>query len=86
VEWIKRKALKFMDETNGQLFDDMLTENDCHLEDKIISFLDDEILGVHDVARRLFFLYKTHYEKVMQEEVLVPESGKIYGMDQSTVI
>ncbi|XP_069678773.1 dynein axonemal heavy chain 10-like [Periplaneta americana] len=76
VEWVKEKALSFLDETDGKLFDDMLEENDGDLGDKIISFLDDEIRGGHNLERRLFFLYKTYYEKVVQEELLVPEPVK----------
>lgn len=78
MEWIKEKALKFMDETNGELFDDALAEDDGHLRDQMISLLDDKTSGLHDVTRRLFFLYKTYHEKIVQEEVLVPELGKIY--------
>lgn len=66
-----------MDETNGKLFDDALAEDSGHLWDQMISFLDDRTSGPHDVTTRLFFLYKTYYEKIVQEEVLVPEMGKI---------
>jgi hypothetical protein len=76
VEWVKGKALKFMEETNGQLFDDMLAEDGGHLWHKMISFLDDDILGSQDVNRRLFFLYKTYYEKLVHEELVAPEEGK----------
>jgi len=77
VEWVKRKSLKFMEETNGQLFDDMLAEDGGHLWHKMISFLNDDILGSQDVSRRLFFLYKTYYEKLVHEELVAPEDGKI---------
>jgi hypothetical protein len=43
VEWVKGKALKFMEETNGQLFDDVLAEDGGHLWHKMISFLYDDI-------------------------------------------
>jgi hypothetical protein len=65
-----------MEETNGQLFDDMLAEDGGHLWHKTISFLNDDILGSQDVSRRLFFLYKTYYEKLVQEELVAPEDGK----------
>jgi hypothetical protein len=77
VEWVKRKALKFMEETSGQLFDDMLAEDGDHLRHKMISFLNDDILGSQDVSKRLFFLYKTYYEKLVHEELLAPGDGKI---------
>jgi len=76
LEWVKGKALKFMEETNGQLFDDMLVEDGGHLWHKMISFLNDDILGSQDVSRTLFFLYKTYYEKLVHEELLAPEGGK----------
>jgi len=76
VEWVKGKALKFMEETNGQLFDDMLAEDGGHLGHKMLSFLKDDILGTQDVSRRLFFLYKTYYEKLVHEELVAPEDGK----------
>jgi hypothetical protein len=81
MEWVKEKALKFMDETNGELFDNALAENNGHLRDQMISFLNDETLGTHDVSRSVFFVYKTYYEKIMQEEVLVPALGKMCEMD-----
>lgn len=76
MEWVKGKALKYMDEINGQLFDDMLAEEDGHLRDKLMSLLDEELSEGHDVTRRLFFLYKTHYEKIMQEDMLAMQPGK----------
>jgi hypothetical protein len=38
VEWIQEEALKFMDETNGELFDDALAEDGGRLRDQMISF------------------------------------------------
>ena len=76
MEWVKGKALKFMEEANGRLFDDMLAEDGGHLWHKMISFLNDDILGSQDVSRRLFFLYKTYYEKLVHEELVAPEGGK----------
>jgi len=76
VEWVKGKALKFMEETNGQLFDDMLAEDGGHLWNKMTSFLNDDVLGSQDVSRRLFFLYKTYYEKLVHEELVAPKDGE----------
>jgi hypothetical protein len=83
MEWVKGKALKFMDETNGQLFDDMFAEDDGHLRNKMISFLDEELSEAHDVTRRLFFLYKTHYEKIMQEDMPGKQVARydVYNID-----
>jgi hypothetical protein len=83
LEWIKGKALKFMNEVDGQLFDDMLAEDDGHLRDEMTAFLDEEWSGEHDVTRRLFYLYKTHYEKILQEGMLVTELSKIKETSQS---
>ena len=76
IQWIKEKTLKLFGETDGHLFDDLLAENDGALEDKMISFLDGDIIGTHNLERRAFFLYKTYIEKIVEEEVLVPEEGK----------
>lgn len=65
-----------MEETNGQLFDDVLAEDGGHFGHKMISFLNDDILGPQDVSRRLFFVYKTYYEKLVHEELVAPENGK----------
>jgi hypothetical protein len=75
-----------MDEINGQLFDDMLAEDDGHLRDKLISFLDEELSETHDVTRRLFFLYKTHYEKIMQEDMLTTGPGKFRETSRSVMM
>ncbi|PNF33091.1 Dynein heavy chain 10, axonemal [Cryptotermes secundus] len=76
MEWVKGKALKYMDEINGQLFEDMLADGDGHLRNKLMSLLDEELSEPHDVTRRLFFLYKTHYEKIMQEDKLAMEPAR----------
>lgn len=82
VEWVKGKALKFMEETSGQLFDDMLAEDGGHLGHKMLSFLNDDILGSQDASRRIFFLYKTYYEKLVQEELVAQENGKTCEIDR----
>jgi hypothetical protein len=83
MEWIKGRALKFMDEISGQLFDDMLAEDDGLLRDKMISFLDEELSEAHDITRRLFFLYKTYYEKIMQDDMRATEAGKVRETSRS---
>jgi hypothetical protein len=86
MEWIKGKALKFMDEISGQLFDDLLAEDDGHLRKKMIAFLDEESSEARDVTGRLFFLYKTYYEKILQEDLRASKPGKVRETSRSIMI
>ncbi|KAK3924935.1 Dynein heavy chain 10, axonemal [Frankliniella fusca] len=73
LDWVKERALAFLDEEDEELFDDMLARNDGELEDRLLSYLDDDIMGAHDIGRKLFFVYKTYYEKIVKEEIVVAE-------------
>jgi len=76
LDWVKERALAFLDETDEELFDEMMSRNDGDLEDRLLSYLDDDIAGAHDTERKLFFVYKTYFDKVIEEEIVVPEEGE----------
>lgn len=76
LDWVKERALAYLDEDDEDLFDEMLSRNDGELEDRLLSYLDDDIMGAHDIGRKLFFVYKTYYEKIVKEETVVAEEGE----------
>lgn len=79
-EWIKERVVQFLGLPEGSYFDDMLAADDGELEDKLDAFLDDDILQIRDSHKKLFFVYKTSYEKLVDEEILVPQIGRFYNL------
>ncbi len=80
LDWVKERALAVLDEDDEEIFDHMLARDDGELEDRLLSYLDDDIMGAHDIGRKLFFVYKTYYEKIVKEEIVVAEEGNIYDV------
>lgn len=76
-EWIKNRILTFFDETDHNLFNQMCTRHGNKVGRKLTEYLEDRILATHDLDRRLFVVFKTYYDRVVHEEVLVAEQGKI---------
>lgn len=83
-EWIKEKITKYLGLPDGTYFDDMLAANDGELEEKLDMFLDDDIM-LPDESHKKFYFYRTTYEKLVDEEILVAEIGTyccatLYGL------
>nr|CAD7416300.1 unnamed protein product [Timema poppensis] len=76
LEWMKRKVMTLMDEEDEQLFLDMLQHSEGELEYLMLAFLDDDIVLDKDLHRKIFYVYKTYYDKIVQEEKLIPEEVK----------
>ncbi|KAF7265371.1 hypothetical protein GWI33_021219 [Rhynchophorus ferrugineus] len=76
-EWIKNTVTKFLGLNSGHYFEDMLANTD-ELEDKLSSYLEDDVLDQELGAfnRRFFFVYRTSYEKLVEKEILVAEIVK----------
>lgn len=77
-EWIKERVVQYLGLPDGSYFDDMLAAEDGELEEKLDTFLDDDILLTTDAHKKIFFVYKSSYEKLVDEEILVPEIGRFY--------
>ncbi|CAH1279940.1 unnamed protein product [Diabrotica balteata] len=84
-EWIKNRITTFFGLPSCDYFEEMMTNKE-ELEEQFSSFLDDTV----DTNERkaFFFLYKTSYEKLVDEEILVPQKGKteVFKADKSDVI
>lgn len=76
IEWMKWKILTFFGETDENLFNDMLSQNDGELKVKLQKFLNGVITDMTDSEKRLIFFYKSYYDKIVEEEILVPELGE----------
>lgn len=73
--WIKNRVIKFFGLESGKYFEDMMNQNE-DLEYLLASFLDDDFLKNDETGKRLFYIYKSSFEKLIDEEILVPEIGK----------
>lgn len=86
--WIKHLVLLYLDETDGTLFDHMCLRHGNVVGKMLTDYLENTIVEPRDFDRRLFLVYKTYYDKVVREEVLVAEQGKfvfIYNFLQYTL-
>lgn len=73
-EWVKNTVTKFFGLSSDSYFEEMMMNSD-DLEDKLAFYLDDNFLEQDD-NRQFLFIYKTAHEKLVEEEILVPETGK----------
>lgn len=74
-EWIKNRVLTFLDEEDASLFDQMCARHGNKIGKRLTDYLEDRIVATHDLDKRLFIVYKTYYDKVVHEEVIVAEQG-----------
>lgn len=70
--WLKKKILTFFNETDEELFDQMLARNDNKVAKQIVPFIEEDS---DSLDRKLLIVFKTYYDKVINEEVIVPEEG-----------
>lgn len=77
-EWIKEKVIHYLGLPEGNYFSDMLAADEGELESKFDMFLDDDIVDIQESHKKFFYVYKTAYDKLVEEEVLVPEIGNIH--------
>lgn len=74
-EWVKKKLTTIFRLSSDSYFEEMMASNE-DLEDKLASYLDDDF-NARDGYKEYFYVYKTSHEKLIEEEILVPEKGKI---------
>jgi hypothetical protein len=84
-EWVKNSVTRFFGLDSGEYFEAMLAQND-ELEYQLTSFLDDDFLKKDETYRRLLYIYKTSYEKLVDEEIMVPEIGEKQLNDLKSVL
>lgn len=76
-EWIKDRVTKFLGLNSGDYFEDMMVANDGELEEQLTSFLDDDLLQHSVIQNKLFYFYRTSYDRLFEEEILVPQIGML---------
>lgn len=72
-EWVKKKTLKMLGLKDDCYFNNMLASSQ-DLDEKLSSFLDDDFL--RDEDREILCIYKFSDEKLIEEEIMVPQTGK----------
>ncbi|KAJ8963303.1 hypothetical protein NQ318_018772, partial [Aromia moschata] len=70
-DWVKKKVTKFFGLKSEQYFEEMMATSE-ELEDKLDSLLDDDFLPQGE-GRRFFYVYKTTYEKLVEEQIMVAQ-------------
>lgn len=78
-EWFRNRSLTYLDEKNGELFDQMCHRNNKKIGRQLDEFLEDQITDSSDLNHKVFFIFKTYYDKVVHEEVIVAEKGILYN-------
>ena len=76
-EWIKRKVCDCLGleiTEDHDYFEDMLQAGDGELDDQLSAFLEDDISD-EESEKRLFSIYRTSYDRLVDREILVPEVG-----------
>lgn len=74
-EWVKLRVTDCLGLPSESYFEDLMAANDGELEDLLTMFLDDDIIDQTDSHKKFFYVYRTPYEKLVDEEILVPEIG-----------
>lgn len=72
-EWMKKKTLKMLGLQDETYFNEMISRNE-ELDEKLSFFLEDDFF--QDEDRQFFCIYKTSHEKLIEEEIMVPQKGK----------
>lgn len=75
-EWIKQKVTRYLGLPSDSYFEDLMAANDGELEYLLDIFLDDDIITQHESHKKFFYVYRIPYEKLVDEEILVPEIGR----------
>ncbi|XP_022902554.2 dynein axonemal heavy chain 10 [Onthophagus taurus] len=73
-EWVKNKVSCYLGLENtpeNDYFEDMIQSEDGELDDLLSTYLEDDINDLES-AKRLFCVYRTSYEKLVDKEILVP--------------
>lgn len=74
-EWVKKKTLKMLGLKDDSYFNNMLASSQ-DLDEKLSLFLDDDFL--RDEDREIFCIYKFSDEKLIEEEIMVPQIGNYF--------
>lgn len=76
-EWIKQKVTDYFGLDSFDQFEEMMANEDNELEYELSNFLDEELDSETDSKKRIFYVYRTFYDKFIDQEIIVPEVGKI---------
>lgn len=75
--WLAKTVTKMFGLNSTNYFEEMVSNNE-ELEDALTSYLDDDLIKTTDFHKSLFYVYKTSYEKLVEEEIMVPEIGTLF--------
>lgn len=75
-EWLKEKVCHSLGLDGDRYFDEMVAAGEDELDDQLSTFLEDDIKE-EESEKKLFYIYRTAYDRLVDKEILVPEVGKL---------
>ncbi|KAI4469012.1 dynein heavy chain [Holotrichia oblita] len=74
-EWLKEKVCHSLGLDGDRYFEEMLAAGEDELDDQLSTFLEDDIKE-EESEKKLFYVYRTAYDRLVDKEILVPEVVK----------
>lgn len=76
-EWVKERMMAYMGIEDPMFFNEMLAENNGEIDRKLGMYLDnvEEGTRTHNLANRVFYIYRTWSDRLFEEEIYVQELG-----------
>ncbi|XP_065206673.1 uncharacterized protein LOC135836030 isoform X2 [Planococcus citri] len=72
-EWFKHRILSYFEESQSDLFDIFLKNDNNSVPNQLHQFLDNETNNAVNINTQVFIVYKTYYSKIVNEEIEVQE-------------
>jgi dynein heavy chain, axonemal len=72
IEWLKQKISAILGVDELEILEAALVDHD----DGIKEFFDAVITDYDDMDRRILYVYRTFYDKLIEEEIIVLEAGE----------
>lgn len=79
--WIRDRTLAMTGVHNHRLFQEMILANNGAVDDQLYKFLNENIPQT-EYDNRLFIVFKTYYDKIVDEKIIVRQLGKAIFLDQ----
>lgn len=79
--WIRDRTLALTGVHNHRLFQEMILANNGAVDDQLYKFLNEHIPQT-EYENKLFIVFKTYYEKIIDEKIVVRQLGKRIYLNQ----
>lgn len=71
IEWLQNRLSSLLGVPEREYTEPVIIQ----YHDQIKNFLDDSLQGVQDLERRVFFIHRTFYDRMVEKEIIVMELG-----------